>query len=135
MKYWLMKSEPDVYPWERLVKDKRGSWDGVRNHQAANNLRAMQVGDEALFYHSNIGLAVVGIMKIVKTAYPDPTDAAGKFVMVDVAPVKAFPTPLTLKAMKADKVLSGMAMVKQSRLSVSPVTPREWQRVLERVGL
>lgn len=135
MKYWLMKSEPDVYPWERLVKDKRGSWDGVRNHQAANNLRAMQVGDEALFYHSNIGLAVVGIMKIVKTAYPDPTDAAGKFVMVDVAPVKAFPTPLTLKAMKADKVLSGMAMVKQSRLSVSPVTPREWQRVLELSGL
>lgn len=135
MKYWLMKSEPDVYPWERLVKDKRGSWDGVRNHQAANNLRAMQIGDEALFYHSNIGLAVVGIMKIVKTAYPDPTDATGKFVMVDVAPVKAFPTPLTLKAMKADKVLSGMAMVKQSRLSVSPVTPREWQRVLELSGL
>lgn len=135
MSYWLMKSEPDVYPWERLVKEKRGSWDGVRNHQAAKNLRAMQVGDEALFYHSNIGLAVVGIMKVVKTAYPDPSDATGKFVMVDVVPVQALPQPLPLKTMKADTILSGMAMVKQSRLSVSPVTPREWQRVLELAGL
>ncbi|MBP7253499.1 MAG: EVE domain-containing protein [Alphaproteobacteria bacterium] len=135
MSYWLMKSEPDVYPWERLVKEKHGSWDGVRSYQAANNLRAMQVGDEALFYHSNIGLAVVGIMKIVKAAYPDPTDPTVKFVMVDVAPVKALLQPLPLKQMKADKILSGMAMVKQSRLSVSPVTPREWQRVLELSGL
>ena len=135
MNYWLMKSEPDIYPWERLVKEKRGSWDGVRSYQAANNLRVMQVGDEALFYHSNIGLAVVGIMKIVKTAYPDPSDASGKFVMVDVAPLKALPQPLPLKTMKADKILSGMAMVKQSRLSVSPVTPCEWQRVLELGGL
>ncbi len=97
--------------------------------------RTMQVGDEALFYHSNIGLAVVGIMKIVKTAYPDPTDSTGKFVMVDVTPVKALPQPLPLKIMKADEILSGMAMVKQSRLSVSLVTQREWQRVLELAGL
>lgn len=131
MAYWLMKSEPDVYPWEQLVKEKRGAWDGVRNYQAANNLRAMQVGDEALFYHSNIGLAVVGIMRIVKTAYPDPSDETGKFVMVDVAPVKSCLEPLTLKQMKADKILSQMAMVRQSRLSVSPVTPQEWKWVLE----
>lgn len=130
MAYWLMKSEPDVYPWAQLVKEKRGAWDGVRNYQAANNLRAMQVGDEALFYHSNIGLAVVGIMRIVKTAYPDPSDASGKFVMVDVAPVSACPEPLTLKQMKADPMLSQMAMVRQSRLSVSPVTVQEWKRVL-----
>ncbi len=130
MAYWLMKSEPDVYPWAQLVKEKRGAWDGVRNYQAANNLRAMQVGDEALFYHSNIGLAVVGIMRIVKTAYPDPSDASGKFVMVDVAPVSACPEPLTLKQMKADPILSQMAMVRQSRLSVSPVTVQEWKRVL-----
>jgi predicted RNA-binding protein with PUA-like domain len=131
MAYWLMKSEPDVYPWERLVRDKRGVWDGVRNHQAAKNLRTMQVGDEALFYHSNSGLQAVGIMRVVKTAYPDVTDETGKFVVVDVAPLREFAVPLTLKHMKADAVLGQMAMVKQVRLSVSPVTAAEWQRVLE----
>lgn len=131
MACWLMKSEPDVYPWERLVRDKRGVWDGVRNHQAANNLRMMRVGDEAIFYHSNKGLQAVGIMRVIKTAYPDVTDEAGKFVVVDVAPVREFAVPLTLKQMKADVVLGQMAMVKQVRLSVSPVTEAEWQRVLE----
>lgn len=130
MVYWLMKSEPAVYPWEKLVKDKRGSWDGVRNYQAANNLRAMQVGDEAFFYHSNEGLAIVGIMKITKTAYPDTTDTTGKFVMVDVAPIRAMQRPITLKEIKADKILCQMAMVKLMRLSVSPVTATEWQRIL-----
>jgi predicted RNA-binding protein with PUA-like domain len=130
MAYWLMKSEPDVYPWEKLVKDKRGSWDGVRNYQAANNLRAMQIGDEAFFYHSNKGLAIVGMMKITKTAYPDPTDATGKFVMVDVAPIRALQRPITLKEIKSDEVLCQMAMVKLMRLSVSPVTAAEWQRIL-----
>jgi predicted RNA-binding protein with PUA-like domain len=133
MAYWLMKSEPAVYPWEKLVKDQRGSWDGVRNYQAANNLRAMQIGDEAFFYHSNEGLAIVGIMKIVKTAYPDPTDTTGRFVMVDVVPIRALPRPVTLKEIKADKILCQMAMVKLMRLSVSPVTTEEWKRILELV--
>lgn len=135
MAYWLMKSEPDVYPWAKLVEDKRGSWDGVRNYQAANHLRAMEKDDEALFYHSNRGLEIVGIMKIVKTAYPDPTDASGKFVMVDVVPLRPLPRPVTLTMIKADPVLSHMAMVRQSRLSVSPVTPPEWRRVLALAGL
>lgn len=131
MAYWLMKSEPAVYPWGKLIRDKRGSWDGVRNHQAANNLRTMQIGDEAFFYHSNEGLAIVGIMTITKTAYPDPTDATGKFVMVDVAPVRPLQRAITLKEIKADKILCQMAMVKLMRLSVSPVTATEWQRIVE----
>lgn len=136
MAYWLMKSEPAVYPWEKLVKDQRGSWDGVRNYQAANNLRAMQIGDEAFFYHSNEGLAIIGVMKIVKTAYPDPSDATGKFVMVDVAPVRTLKRPITLREIKADKILGQMAMVRQMRLSVSPVTKGEWEKVnqLEKAG-
>ncbi len=129
--YWLMKSEPDAYPWQQLLRDKRGSWDGVRNHQAARNLRAMQVGDEALFYHSNRGLEVVGIMQIVKASYPDPTDPRGKFVMVDVVPLRSVAKPLGLATIKNDPVLQHMAMVRQSRLSVSPVTDEEWRRVLE----
>lgn len=131
MAYWLIKSEPDIYPWVRLVKEKRTAWDGVRNYQAANNLRAMKIGDEALFYHSNEDKAIVGIAKIVKTAYPDPSDPSGKFVMVDVTPIRALTRPLTLKEMKADKTLGGMAMIKQSRLSVSPVSDVEWERILE----
>ena len=130
MAYWLMKSEPDVYPWSRLVKEKRAAWDGVRNHQAAANLKAMRVGDEALFYHSNVGKEVVGVMKIVRTAYPDPGDVAGTFVMVDVAPVQALKHPVGLAAIKADRILGGMAMVRQGRLSVSPVTETEWRRVM-----
>jgi predicted RNA-binding protein with PUA-like domain len=131
MAYWLMKSEPDVYPWAKLVKDGKGSWDGVRNYQAANNLRAMRVGDQAFFYHSNEGREIVGIMRITKTAYPDPSDKTGKFVMVDVAPVRALKIPVTLAQIKADKALRSMALVKQSRLSVSPVTLEEWKRVLQ----
>ena len=135
MAYWLMKSEPDTYSWEQLWTDKRAKWDGVRNHQAAKNLKAMQVGDEALFYHSNIGLAAVGIMRITKTAYPDPSDPTGRFVMVDVAPVKPLPNPVTLQAMKAEPALRGMAMLKQSRLSVSPVTVGEWVKICKLSGL
>ncbi|NBX74556.1 MAG: EVE domain-containing protein [Alphaproteobacteria bacterium] len=131
MAYWLMKSEPDVYPWEKLVADGTGGWDGVRNHLAARHLRAMQVGDDAFFYHSNIGRAIVGIMRVVRTAYPDPTDATGKFVMVDVAPVQALARPLSLEEIKADKMLSAMVFVKQPRLSVSPVHPHEWARILQ----
>jgi predicted RNA-binding protein with PUA-like domain len=132
--YWLMKSEPDVYPWEKLLSDGKGGWDGVRNHQAAKNLRAMQLGDEALFYHSNLGLAAVGVMRVIKTAYPDSTDLSGKFVMVDVAPVRTLPNPVTLQMMKATPALATMAMLRQSRLSVSPVTAAEWQKILALSG-
>ena len=131
MRYWLMKSEPAVYPWERLVAEKQGHWDGVRNHQAAHHLRAMQLGDEAFFYHSNEGRAIVGIMRIIKTAYPDPTDAGGKFVMVDVQPVRAFIRPVTLASIKIPKALQGMQLLRQSRLSVSAVTAKEWGKILE----
>lgn len=131
MAYWLMKSEPDVFAWEQLVKDKRAHWDGVRNYQAANNLKAMKKGDLAFFYHSNIGLEIVGIMEIVKEAHLDPSDAKGRFVMVDVKPIKALKKTVTLKQIKGDAVLKHMALVKQSRLSVSPVTEKEWKRVLE----
>lgn len=131
MAYWLMKSEPAVYSWDRLVKEKRTAWDGVRNYQAANNMRAMQIGDEAFFYHSNEGLAIVGIMKIIKTAYPDPADTTGKFVMVDVAPVRALKHPVTLREIKADKILGQMAIVRQMRLSVSPVTQIEWEKAVQ----
>ncbi len=130
MAYWLLKSEPDVYPWEKLVREKRGGWDGVRNHQAAIHLRAMQLGDEAFFYHSNIGKEIVGIMRVVKTAYPDATDPTGKFVMVDVTPVRALAQPVTLAQIKADKLLQTMVLVRQGRLSVSPVTAAQWRRVL-----
>ncbi len=131
MAYWLMKSEPDAYPWEKLVKDGKGNWDGVRNYQAANNLKAMKKGDCAFFYHSNEGLEIVGIMEIIKEAYPDPSDEKKRFVMVSVKPVKALKKTVTLKDIKSDMILKEMALVKQSRLSVSPVTEKQWKRVLE----
>lgn len=131
MAYWLMKSEPDAYPWEKLVKDGKGNWDGVRNYQAANNMKAMKKGDLAFFYHSNIGMEIVGIMEITKEAHPDPSDKKNRFVMVSVKPVKALKKFVTLKDIKADAVLKEMALVKQSRLSVSPVKEIEWNRILE----
>ncbi|MBI1326405.1 MAG: EVE domain-containing protein [Alphaproteobacteria bacterium] len=126
MNYWLMKSEPFKYSWEQLLKDKKTSWDGVRNFQAANNLRAMEKGDRAFFYHSNEGKEIVGIVEIVKTAYLDPSDETGKFVMVDVKPVEAVKNSVTLAQIKSQKSLQNMALLKQSRLSVSPVTKAEW---------
>lgn len=135
MAHWLLKSEPFKYSWDRMVADGRTHWDGVRNHQASNNLKAMQVGDHAFFYHSNEGLAVVGVVEIVRTYYPDPSDPAGRFGMVDVAPVKPVKTPVTLKQMKADPLLDGMALVRQSRLSVCPVADNEWARVCELAGI
>lgn len=131
MAYWLMKSEPDAYSWQQLQTDKRAKWDGVRNHQAAANLKEMQIGDEAFFYHSNIGMEIVGIMRITKKAYLDPSDPTGRFVMVDVAPLRALAHPVTLKQIKADPVLQQMRLVKQSRLSVSAVTEAEWSRILK----
>lgn len=135
MKYWLMKSEPDVYPWSKLVADGRGHWDGVRNHQAAANLKAMAVGDRAFFYHSNIGKEIVGVMAIARTHYPDPTDATGKWGMVDVTPVAAAKTPVTLAQMKGEPRLAGLAFLRQSRLSVSPVGPVEWKLLCKLAGI
>jgi predicted RNA-binding protein with PUA-like domain len=128
--YWLMKSEPDAYGWDDLVRDGEGTWDGVRNHRAANNLRAMKKGDEAFFYHSNIGLEIVGIMKISQAGLTDPSDPEGKWAAVKVKPVKALKRPVTLKEVKADAALAEMELVKQSRLSVSAVTPEEWAHIL-----
>jgi predicted RNA-binding protein with PUA-like domain len=134
MNYWLMKSEPDAFSWGRLVKQGRAEWDGVRNHAAQLNMKAMRIGDRALFYHSNIGLECVGIMEIIRGAEPDSTDDTGKWIAVLVAPVESLKSPVTLKTVKADPLLSGMAMVRQSRLSVSPVTAEEYARILELSG-
>jgi predicted RNA-binding protein with PUA-like domain len=129
MAYWLIKSEPDKYPFEQLVKDKKTSWDGIRNFTARNNLRAMKTGDLALFYHSNEGKAVVGIARVVREHYQDPT-TDGDFSAVDFAPVKALAQPVTLAGMRAMPKLSKMQVFKQGRLSVSPVTEPEFQAIL-----
>jgi len=133
MAYWLMKSEPDSYSWDDLVRDGSTEWTGVKNAQAAINLRAMRVGDEALFYHSNVGLEAVGIMKITRAAAPDPTDA--KWVSVEVAPVRPLKKPVTLKAIKAQPRLAEMKVVRHSRLSVSPVSEEEWAVVMKLAGV
>lgn len=135
MAYWLLKSEPFKYSWDRMAADGRTHWDGVRNYQASNNLKAMEVGDRAFFYHSNEGLEIVGIVEIVRTYYPDPSDESGRFGMVDVAPVMPVKTPVTLKQIKADPLLQSMALVRQSRLSVCPVSDEEWARVCDLAGV
>ena len=132
--YWLMKSEPDVYGWDDLVEEKEGTWDGVRNHTAAINLKAMKVGDEAFFYHSNIGLEVVGIMTISKEHFIDLTDEKARFVAVKVKPVRKIANPVTLKAIKANSKLADMQLVRQSRLSVAPVKAAEWNEILKMAG-
>ncbi len=132
---WLMKSEPDVYGWDNLVAEGEGTWDGVRNHLAARNLRTMQVGDLAFFYHSNIGKEIVGVMEVTKTAHPDPTAEEGPWVQVTVKPVEAAKTPLTLADIKATPELADMALLKYSRLSVQPVTPAEWKLIAKRLGV
>lgn len=133
MRHWLLKSEPSAYSWEQLVKDGCTQWNGVRNHQAANNLKAMKAGDRAFFYHSGEGPAIVGIAEIVKEAYPDPSDETGRFVMVDVKPVEPVRTVVTLAQIKAEKKLADLALVRQSRLSVVPVSVEEW-RLLCKMG-
>ncbi len=135
MAYWLLKSEPHKYSWDRMVADGRTHWDGVRNHQAAINLKAMKVGDHAFFYHSNEGLEIVGVVEIVRTAYPDPGDPAGRFVMVDVAPVKPVKRSVTLKEIKAEPRLAELALVRQSRLSVVPVGAAEWAILSDMAGI
>jgi predicted RNA-binding protein with PUA-like domain len=132
MNLWLMKSEPDVFGWDDLVKDGKTEWDGVRNHTAAQNLRAMQPGDRAFFYHSNIGLEIVGIMEISRAAKKDGEE--GNWISVECKPVEKLPHPVTLKAIKAEPRLAAMDLVKFSRLSVGKVTPGEWAVVLEMAG-
>ncbi len=134
MAKWLLKSEPFKYSWDQMVADGRTHWNGVRNHQAANNLKAMKVGDRAFFYHSNEGLAIVGIVEIVREAYPGPSDESGRFVMVDIAPVKPVKTPVTLAAIKAEPELAQFALVRQSRLSVVPVADTEWKMLCRMAG-
>ena len=130
MAHWLIKSEPTVYSWDQFVKEKRTSWTGVRNAQATINLKAMKSGDLCFFYHSNDGKEIVGIAKVVKTAYPDPTDKAGKAVTVDVAPVEPVKPPVTLAAIKADPKFKEFGLVRQSRLSVVPVSDEHWKLIV-----
>ena len=128
--HWLVKSEPNTYSFADLVRDGRTVWDGVRNNAAALHLKAMGEGDEVLFYHSQEGLAVVGIAKVVRTAFPDASDPAGRFVAVELAPLRPLKRPVTLAEMKAEPALADMAMLRQGRLSVSPVTDAEWKAIL-----
>lgn len=134
MNYWLVKSEPSVYSWDQFLKDGTVVWDGVRNYTARNKLRAMKKGDQVLFYHSNEGLSIMGIARVRRVAYPDPTDSSGIWSSVDLEPVQSFQQPISLKTLKADLLLSNMQFVKQARLSVSSVTPDEFERI-KRIGL
>ena len=129
MAYWLVKSEPDVFGWDDQVRNGVEPWTGVRSHQAKNNLAAMRKGDRAFFYHSNVGKEIVGIVEVVRTAYPDPTAESGNWQCVDMRAVKPLKRAVTLAEIKADPALAGMALVRYSRLSVGPVTAEEWKRV------
>ena len=137
MAHWLYKSEPGVWSWDRQVACGAAGtyWDGVRNHMAKQQLMAMRVGDTGFFYHSNEGKEIVGIVEVIKEAYPDPSDPTGKFVMVDIKAVKPLKTPVTLAAVKAEPRLADMALMKYSRLSVQPVTDAEWELVCAMGGL
>lgn len=135
MAYWLLKSEPSSYSWERLVADGRTHWDVVRNPQALNNLRAMKLGDRAFFYHSNEGKEIVGVAEVVKTFYPDPNDKSGKLGMVDIKPIAPAATSVGLKAMRANPELSNLSLLKQSRLSVCPITEKEWSVLCKMTGI
>lgn len=127
---WLMKSEPDVYGWDDLIAQGEGTWDGVRNYRARNNLMAMKEGDEAFFYHSNIGLEIVGIVTISKAGIPDPTDDTGRWAAVKVKPVRKLKRAVTLKEIKADPRLAEIELIKLSRLSVAAITPAEWDYIV-----
>ena len=137
MAYWLFKSEPSSWSWDDQVAAgaKGTTWNGVRNHQAKQNLMAMKRGDQGFFYHSNEGKAVVGIVEVIKEYYPDPTDATGKFGMVDIKAVKPLSRPVTLDAIKAEPRLKDMVLVNNSRLSVQPVTEAEWALICRMGGL
>ena len=134
MNYWLVKQEPDAYSWDAFVKDGKTAWAGVRNFAARLNLRAMKKGDPVFYYHSNIGKEIVGVARVEKEAYPDPTATEGDWCCVDLVAVKPVKNPINLEALKADKILKDMKLVKISRLSVSPVTREEYSRILELTG-
>jgi predicted RNA-binding protein with PUA-like domain len=134
MARWLVKSEPSVYSFDQLTKDKSTVWSGVRNYAARLHLRGMKKGDEVFYYHSNEGTDIVGIAKVIKEAYQDPTTDDDRWSAVDLAPVRRLKNPVSLEQIKADKRLSDMALVRIGRLSVQPVTDREWKIVLELAG-
>lgn len=128
---WLMKTEPEAFSWEDLIRDGETTWDGVRNHRAANNMRAMAVGDQVFFYHSVTGKEIVGIAEVSEAGLTDPTDPEGKWAAVKLKPVRALARPVTLKEIKAEPTLQQMELVRLSRLSVAEVRPDEWQKILE----
>jgi predicted RNA-binding protein with PUA-like domain len=134
MAYWLVKSEPSAYSWEQLEKDKQTVWSGVRNYAARLHLRNMKIGNEVFFYHSNEGTDIVGIAKVIKEAYQDPTTDDERWVAVDLKPYKKIKKPVTLDTIKKDKRLAGMALVRIGRLSVQPVSDAEWKVVMELAG-
>ena len=134
MAYWLVKSEPSVYSWDNLVKDKQTCWSGVRNYAARINLRAMKKGDEVLYYHSNEGMEIVGIAKVVEEAYPDPTIDDDRWVAVDIKAHKKLKKPVSLTQLKADKRFVNMDLVRLGRLSVQTVKPQEWEMVMKMAG-
>lgn len=135
MAYWLVKTEPASYSWEKLVAEKRTHWNGVRNYQAAANLKAMKLGDRVFFYHSVDGLAIVGIAEIAKTYYPDPSDKSGRFGMVDLKAVEPLRRPVTLAEIKAEPKLAELGLVRQSRLSVMPVEAASWKLLCKMGGV
>lgn len=130
-RYWLMKSEPAKYGWDDLVREGETVWDGVRNHRASNNMREMQVGDQAFFYHSVTGKEIVGIAQISKTGISDPTDPEGKWATVYIKPVRPLERPVTLAEIKAEATLDGIELVRLSRLSVAEITPGEWEIICQ----
>jgi len=134
MSCWLVKSEPSAYSWDDLVRDGRTDWTGVRNYQARNNLKSMKKGDLVLYYHSNEGLAIVGVAKVVKEAYQDPTTDDERWIAVDIAPVKPLKTPVALADIKKEKSLQNIALLKQGRLSVVPITKDEYDAILKMSG-
>ncbi len=133
--YWLVKSEPDAFSWDQQVANLIEPWTGVRNHTARNNLRAMRKGDLAFFYHSNVGKQIVGIVQVVREAYPDPTAANGPWVCVDMKAVGRLPKPVTLADIKADPTLADLPLVRQSRLSVMPISKPHWDKLCRMGGL
>lgn len=135
MAFWLIKTEPGSWSWDDQVRKGVEGWDGVRNHQAAKNLRTMQIGDLAFFYHSVNEKRIVGIVEVVREAYPDPTDASGKFVQVDFKTVKPLPSPVTLADIKADPRFADLALLRQSRLSVMPIDASSWASICQMGGV
>ena len=131
MKYWLLKSEPDAWSWDNQVKEGASMWDGVRNYQARNNLKEMKKNDLCFFYHSVTERSIVGIVKVVKEYYPDPTDKTGRFVVVDVKATKKLKNPVSLDQIKENGKLKDIALVKQSRLSVMPLKKTEWEIIIK----